>query len=451
MRLLAVIALLVHATLSAAVAAADLPAFPGAEGFGSQTPGGRGGKVIAVTNLNDGGAGSLREAIDAEGPRIIVFSTGGTIELKSPLQIMHPFVTIAGQTAPGGGIALKNGPTNIYAPLQVKTHDVVIRHIRSRPGPSGIPPAGHDGSTVDALTIADPERDVYNVVVDHCSFSWSVDELVNSWYDARDVTVQWCIMSEALHEPKDRQSAGSKGPLFGGRGSDRISAHHNLIAHNVGRNPMIKATGLVDLVNNLIFVPRTIAVVVDGEVGPCHVNLVGNYVIAPNGDGLVYGVRVLGQHPATIFVKRNRGPYRTDDSQPESRFVAPQNGGHTRMTERRQPAAPVATTIAAVAYDQVLASAGAILPVRDAVDARIITDVRDRRTRVIADPVDVGGWPELAAGVPIADSDHDGMPDAWERSHGLDPDATNDGAADADGDGYTNVEEFLNASDPRGK
>ncbi|MBI3462154.1 MAG: pectate lyase [Planctomycetes bacterium] len=430
-------------------AAADLPSFPGAEGFGSQTPGGRGGRVIAVTNLNDNGPGSLREAIDAEGPRIIVFSTGGTIELNSPLQVKHPFVTIAGQTAPGGGIALKNGPANIYAPLQVKTHDVVIRYVRSRPGPSGIPPAGHDGSTVDALTIADPERDVYNVVVDHCSFSWCVDELVNVWYDAKDITVQWCIMSEALHEPKDRQSAGSKGPLFGGKGSDRISAHHNLIAHNVGRNPMVKATGLVDLVNNVIFIPRTVAAVVDGELGPCHVNLVGNHAIAPNGDGLVHGVRVLSRYPATIFVEGNLGPHRTDDSRPESLFVAPQNNGHGRMTEHRRPAAPITTTTAAAAYDEVLASAGATLPARDAVDARIVADVKARRTRVVADPAEVGGWPELATGAPMADSDHDGMPDAWERGNGFDPADVKDGNADADSDGYTNVEEYLNATHPR--
>lgn len=427
---------------------AVLPAFPGAEGFGSQTVGGRGGQVLAVTNLDDAGPGSLRAAVEAEGRRIIVFRVGGTIELRSPLQVVHPFVTIAGQTAPGGGITLKNGPMNWYAPLQVKTHDVVLRYLRSRPGPSGIPPAKQDGSNVDALTIGDSQRDVYNVVVDHCSFNWSVDEVVNSWYDAHDITVQWCIMSEGLHEPKDRKGAGSKGPLFGGKGSDRISAHHNLLAHNVGRNPMVKATGLVDLVHNVIFVPRTVAAVVDGELGPCHVNLVGNTVIAPNGDGLVYGVAVLGPRPVSLFVQGNLGPHRTSDDQLDSLFVSPQNGGRTRLAPRRD-APPITTTSAAKAYEGVLAAAGCTLPMRDAVDERIVADVKARRTRVISDPAEVGGCPELPVGKALPDADADGLPNDWERRHGFDPDDPRDGAANIDGDGYTNLEEFLNNTDPR--
>jgi pectate lyase len=434
---------------ASAVAQAPLPAFPGAEGFGAQTPGGRGGKVIEVTNLKDDGPGSLRAALAAQGPRIVVFRVGGTIEVNSPLQIIHPFITIAGQTAPGGGITLKSGPRNLYAPLQIKTHDVVVRYLRSRPGPGAIPPPGHEGSNVDALTIADLERDVYNVVVDHCSFSWSVDEVVNSWYDASDITVQWCIMSEGLHNPKDRQGAGSKGPLFGGKGSDRITVHHNLMAHNVGRNPMIKATGLVDLVNNVILVPRTVAAVVDGELGACHVNLVGNRAIAPNGDGLVYGVAVLGPRPVTLFVQGNLGPHRTSDDQPQLRFVSPQNNSRSRMIEQRKDAPAVTTTSAAEAYEQVLQRAGCTLPMRDAVDERIVADVKASRARVIADPSEVGGWPELPPGTPAEDSDHDGMPNDWERRHGLDPSDPADGAQDADGDGYTNVEEFLNATDPR--
>lgn len=425
-----------------------VPAFPGAEGFGSQTPGGRGGKVVEVTNLNDAGPGSLRAAIGTAGPRLVVFRVAGTIELASPLQIIHPYVTVAGQTAPGDGITLKNGPENVYAPLQVKTHDVVIRYLRSRPGPSGVPPAGHDGSTVDALTIADPQREVYNVLIDHCSFSWSVDEVVNSWYDAHDLTVQWCILSEGLHNPTGRQGDGSKGPLFGGKGSGRISAHHNLIAHNLGRNPMIKATGVVDLVNNVIFAPRTIAAVVDGELGPCHVNLVGNRVIAPHGDGLVYGVRVLGRRPVSLFVQGNLGPYRNRDDQSEKLFVSPHNESRSCLLEHPEPTAPITAGSAARAFDEVLTSAGSTRPQRDAVDRRVVADVRQQRTRLIQDPEEVGGWPELAAGQPVADSDHDAMPDQWERRHRFDPADPSDGCGDADGDLYTNVEEFLNGTDP---
>lgn len=426
-------------------AAEGIPAFPGAEGFGATTPGGRGGEVVEVTNLHDAGPGSLRAAIEKAGPRTVVFRVSGTIELDSPLKIVHPFITIAGQTAPGGGVTLKNSFKNLYAPLQVKTHDVVIRYLRSRPGPSGVPPARQDGSNVDALTIADPEREVYNVVVDHCSFSWSVDEIVNVWYDAHDVTIQWCIMAEGLHEPPDRQGAGSKGPLFGGRGCDRISAHHNLLAHNGGRNPMVKATGAVDLVNNVIFVPRTVAAVVDGELGPCRVNLVGNQVLAPHGDGLVFGVAVLGARPVSLFVQGNLGPFRTRFEQPERLFVSPRNEGRSRITLQREEAPSITTLSARQAYDEVLASAGCTRPRRDAVDERIVADVKAGRARLIDDPAEVGGWPELAAGEPPADSDRDGIPDAWERRHGLNPRRPNDSSADRDGDGYTNLEEYLNA------
>jgi hypothetical protein len=425
-----------------------LPAFPGAEGFGSKTPAGRGGRVIEVTHLGDGGPGSLRAALEANGPRIVVFRVGGTITVDSPIQVKSPFVTVAGQSAPGGGVTLRSGPGNLYAPLQVKTHDVVLRHLRSRPGPGGIPPAGHDGSNVDALTVADPEREVYNVVVDHCSLSWSVDEVVNTGYDARDVTFQWCVLSEGLHEPERRQGAGSKGPLFGGQGG-RVSVHHCLIAHNAGRNPMVKTAGTVDLVNNVVFVPRTVAAVVDGELGHCHVNLVGNTVLAPHGDGLVFGVRVLGRRPVSLFVAGNFGPHRSRADQPETLFVSPHNGSRDRVVVRRGEAPAVTTFPAAEAYRRVLDSAGCTLPMRDAVDRRVVADVRTGRARLIDDPAEVGGWPELAPGEPPADADHDGMPDEWERRHGFDPADPADGGQDADGDGYTNVEESLNATDPR--
>jgi pectate lyase len=426
-----------------------LPAFPGAEGFGADTPGGRKGRVIPVTNLNDRGPGSLRAAVEAEGPRTVVFRTGGTIEVDSSLQIKNPFLTIAGQSAPGGGITLKNSAKNLYAPLQVKTHDVVIRHLRSRPGPSAIPPAGADGSTVDALTIADPQHKVYNVVIDHCSFSWAVDEVVNSWYDARDITVQWCIIAEGLHRPKDRQGAGSKGALFGGKGSERISFHHNLLAHNVGRNPMVKASGVVDVVNNVLFVPATIAAVVDGELGVSKVNFVGNQVLAPKGDGLVHGIAVLGQNPVSLYVRDNLGPYRKRDDQPQELSVSEKNNSRKWLSARRHDAPAVTTTSAAKAYEQVLRNAGCTLPVRDAADERVVAEVQKGRTRMVDDPAEVGGWPELAAGTAPVDTDRGGMPDEWEQKHGLDPRDASDGAQDLDGDGYTNVEEFLNGTSPR--
>jgi len=442
---------MIEILLSAVCLLADdggLPAFPGAEGFGTHTPGGRGGRVMEVTTLEDGGPGSLRAAAEAEGPRLVVFRIGGTIEVKSPIRVLHPYLTLAGQTAPGGGITLKNAPSNLFAPLQIKTHDVVVRHLRSRPGPSGKP-----SENVDALTIADPERKVYNVVVDHCSFSWSLDEVVNSWYDARDITVQWCVMSEALYrstQPKTEDAGGGKGPLFGGKGGGRVSLHHNLIAHNVGRNPMIKGEDVFDLVNNVIFIPRTVEAVVDGELGIPRVNFVGNTVLAPNGDGQVYGLWVLGSRPVSLFVRGNRGPHRPNDDLDEAAIVRPANRAREQIVPRRHES-PAVTSSSAAALEDVLREAGCTRPVRDDADRRIVQDVRDGRARVVNDPSEVGGWPALDRGVPSADSDRDGMPDDWEKRHGFDPADPVDGARDADGDGYTNVEEFLNLTDPHRK
>lgn len=450
-RFLAVVVGLFAAAARPQDRAVSLPAFPGAEGFGACTPGGRGGKVIPVSNLEDGGPGSLRAALEAEGPRLVVFRVAGTIEVKSPIRIVHPYVTVAGQTAPGGGITLRNAPSNNYAPLQVKTHDVVLRYLRSRPGPSGEPFFQGETSTVDALTIGDPVREVYNVVVDHCSFSWSLDEVVNSWYAARDLTVQWCILSEGLHNRKHRHGSGSKGPLFGGKGGERVSFHHNLLAHNLGRNPMVKSSGVVDIVNNVIFVPGTVAASVDGELGHSRVNFVGNTVSAPRGDGLVYGVSVLGPSPVSLYVEGNTGPHRSGPQQGEHLIVRPQNDGRRRIEARRHEAPLVTTLPASDAYARVLERAGCVRPRRDAVDERVVADVREGRPRLIDDPSEVGGWPELEGGTAPADADGDGMPDAWERDHGLNPQDSGDGSGDLDGDGYTNVEEFLNGTSPRRK
>ncbi len=177
-------------------ASGQLPAFPGAEGFGSTTPGGRGGQIYTVTNLNPDGPGSLREACQASGPRIVVFAVGGTISLDDVILIDDPYITIAGQTAPGGGITLRNSDAHDFSPMIITSHDVVLRYIRLRPGPSVEKTTG-----VDSLGIVGGAHDI---VVDHCSLSWSVDETLQLWGDATwngpsAITIQWCIVSEALH------------------------------------------------------------------------------------------------------------------------------------------------------------------------------------------------------------------------------------------------------------
>src|SRR5690606_17601334 len=196
------LALLAAASLHGATPAAPVPAFPGAEGFGAFTPGGRGGRVIAVTTLESDGPGSLRAAVQAKGPRIIVFRVGGLIDMKGGIAIEEPFVTIAGQTAPGDGICLANGS------LTIRTHDVVLRHLRVRVGDG---PTGGNPENRDALCIAGSGDEAYNIVVDHCSFSWALDENVQTWRGPRDITIQWSITSESLLDslhPKGRHGKG---------------------------------------------------------------------------------------------------------------------------------------------------------------------------------------------------------------------------------------------------
>ena len=190
------------------------PAFPGAEGWGALTPGGRGGKVLKVTNLNDSGPGSFREAVMSSGPRIVVFEISGTITLKSELIIREPYLTIAGQTAPGDGICLKGWSLKI-----ADTHDIIVRGIRVRPGVE----SGLIGSEIDALGISQSN----NIIIDHCSFSWSCDEVVNNWHGSSNITIQWCMISEPLNRSVHEKGPHGYGASLGGY---KLSFHHNLMA-----------------------------------------------------------------------------------------------------------------------------------------------------------------------------------------------------------------------------
>jgi pectate lyase len=432
-------------------AAPSVSAFPGAEGFGARSVGGRGGRAIEVTNLNDHGPGSLRAALEARGSRIVVFRVGGTIELTTPLEITQPFITIAGQTAPGGGITLKHAATGKESTLDVLTHDVIIRYMRFRPGPS--PP--RPGMT-DALGIYGD--DTYNVIVDHCSFSWATDQNVGTWFGAHDITIQWSIIAEGLHCSTHEKGCHSMGMLLGSDGSYNISVHHNLFAHNHERNPCIKTSGLVDVVNNVIYNSWGTPTVVSDDFGKVPVNCVANYVkcgVDSNPDKHLITVVNVGDSGAELFVRGNILPVRPRDDMDEWLAVKPV--ARQWIVATRHSAPLVTTTSASEAYDDVLADAGATIGLdsqgnkywrRDAVDARILNDVRNGTGRIIDDPSEVGGWPRLAAGVAPRDSDHDGMPDNWEEIHGFDPQDSFDGPADTDGDGYTNLEEYLNETNP---
>jgi hypothetical protein len=417
-----------------------LPVFPGAEGFGTRTIAGRGGKVIEVTSLADSGPGTLREALEDPSPRIIVFRVGGIIELEQSLAITHPYVTVAGQTAPGDGICIKN------AGIYITTHDVLIQHLRVRPGNEGdIEPENND-----AISILGQHANVdgaYNVVIDHVSASWGEDETVSTWYGAHDVTISWSIISEALNRSRHRKETHSAGLLVGDS-SYHVSMHHNLLAHNDFRNPNISQGGTHDIVNNVIYNWGVLPAEIYDYGSNTFLNFIGNYFI-PGPSTTIGPYEILfNEGDPRIYVAGNLGPHRPDPTMDEwtlvgfgwgEEGVAPEKyRSLTRFTTH-----PISTTTASQALEDVLAGAGATLPLRDPVDERVVSEVVAGTGAIIDSPQDVGGYPSLASGIPPEDSDHDGMADDWEREMGLDPNDPSDGNGDLDGDGYTNVEEYL--------
>ncbi len=427
-----------------------LRAFPGAEGFGAATPGGRGGRVFEVTTLDDRGPGSLRAAVEAGGPRIVVFRVGGTLRLNSSLRVQNPFITVAGQTAPGGGITLSNAAGSGRTPLIVQTHDVVVRGLRSRPGPSRF-----EAGTLDALTIGNKQPgSVHDVLIDHVSLTWATDEVSNIYYDARGVTIAWSIIAEGLEKsthPEEGEERHSMGLLIGSEGATDISVHHTLFAHNRHRNPKTKIAGLLDVVNNVVYNSGfgsgwNSPTYLHGGRGRLLANYVGN-TFKPGPDTAGADWFIGTREDVELFAAGNAVP----------KEVVHITDGRGRLVNGRHPAAGVTTLTAGDAYARVLGEAGAsfavdcegnLHPRRDAVDERIVSDVRHGTGRIIDDPSQVGGWPELSAGEPCADGDHDGMPDAFERRFGLNPADPADANGDADGNGYTNVEEYLNGTAP---
>ena len=435
-----------------------VPAFPGAEGFGASTPGGRAGNVIEVTNLSDSGPGSFREAIEARGPRIIVFRISGLITLKTPLSIENPYVTIAGQTAPGDGICIKGQTT------EINTHDVVLRYLRFRRGNL----EGRD----DALG----GYPVRNIMIDHCSASWGLDENLSMYRYKKEMpdgtlkktpvenlTIQWCISSEALDLHNH-----AFGATWGGK---NCSFHHNLFACNTGRNPSIGWGDGFDFRNNILFNWRHRTI--DGGDGSSTVNIVANYFKpgpAVRGGKIRYRI-CMPQHlekldeagrPGKYYIADNfvvgfpeiskdnwAGGVQFDDVDSTEQIKI--------LTERVKalspfPAPPITQQPAEEACKLVLADAGATLPRRDSVDERIVESVRTGKTAfrsgIIMTPDDVGGWPKYESLSASKDTDHDGMPDEWEKKYSLNPNDSADGPADKDTDGYTNVEEWLNSTDP---
>lgn len=441
-------------------AARAVPAFPTAQGFGITTPGGRGGRVIKVTNLDDNGRGSLRSCLTDTGRRICVFAVAGTIALESTIEITNPYLTVAGQTAPGGGITVRaaGSPSsrtrNKDIHIKIRTHDVVLRYLRLRPGTKG--------PNARALSINGPvgER-AYNVIIDHNSLSWAGDEILIAWDDTQRVTFSWNNFSESLdNDPFG--SVGLKGPNLGEEQGGFYSFHHNLVAHHSQRLPNISAgAGPTDLVNNVMFNAGGIGSRV--QLG-AEVNFVGNYIKSgPNttldtwfSDDGATGFYLGGPNTRSINSNAIVGEKLTLLSRSAAEKIA-----------SRFAAPAVSATSPHIAYRDVLAKAGAIHGLtcsgkwflrRDIIDRRIIDSVKSgtrghdlapsetfEERGYISHPEDVGGWPQLKRGNPCRDTDNDGMPNAWELKHGLKPRA-DDSAKDLDRDGYTNIEEFINGS-----
>lgn len=401
---------------------AQLPAFPGAQGFGSTTPGGRGGVVYEVTNLNDSGSGSLRAACQASGARIVVFRVGGTIDLQSAITIDNPFITIAGQTAPGGGICLKGNE------LVVKTHDVIIRGLRIRVGGNG---------GLDGLRLSGNDGQIRDIIVDHCSVSWAGDENLSTFLDVTDATFSWNIISEALNP-----TAQSFGLLLGKNGAANISVHHNLFIHNRARQPKVANANSAEVINNVIYDYENKGTAVAG--GGARANIIGNqYIPGPGTFANKKGINLeVNTGTATVYVKDNLGPGRETNSGDDWLVVAGSEQ-YRSMTPALTPSGISADPVEHL-FQLLLDNAGAIAPQRDPVDNRVVQDVRDGTGHLIDSEIDVGGWPQLDAGTPAPDTDHDGMPNDWEIAFGLDPNDPADQNQDRDSDGYTNVEEYIN-------
>jgi hypothetical protein len=463
---------------------AKIPAFPGAEGGGAYSFGGRGGKVIVVTSLEDSGPGTLREACEQGGARIVVFNVAGIIKLKTPLIIRAPYITIAGQTAPGDGICVA-GET-----LWVNTHDVVVRHVRFRRGETWV------GRRDDAFG----GNPVGNIMIDHCSTSWGLDENISFYrhmFDPEDgnkekklptvnVTIQNTISAQALDTYNH-----SFGSTLGG---ENCTFMRNLWANNAGRNPSIGWNGVFHFINNVIYnwVHRS----ADGGDYTALYNFINNYykpgpltpknspvghrILKPETGRSQLGYYVFGRVYANGNIVEGF-PEISKDNWAGGIQIQNQKDteGYTAKMRWNEPFPidnPFPIMSADAAYNFVLDNAGATFPKRDIVDERIIKQVRtgevyynkdveneefyqfehrrlpadSYKHGIITDIRQVGGYPEYK-GTPVKDSDGDGMPDAWELKYKLNPNDPSDAVKDLNGDGYTNIEKYINGIDPTKK
>ncbi|MEY8723431.1 pectate lyase [Bacteroides stercorirosoris] len=467
----------------------ELVAFPGAEGFGRNTTGGRGGRVYHVTTLEDGlQEGTLRHALSRKGARTVVFDVAGTIFLNKPLRITDGDLTIAGQTAPGQGICIARCPVTINA------NNVIVRYLRFRVGNEGSGEPDGLGST-----------DCKNVIIDHCSISWSVDECC-SVYGGENLTVQWCLVSESLRTAGHAKGRHGYGAIWGGA---KASFHHNLLAHHesrvprLGPRPFTQEREHVDMRNN-VFYNWAGNGCYGGEA--MHVNIVNNYYkpgpATPKNSPVRYRIAAIGVRTTkyctradgtpnvwkpmehvwgTFYVDGNviegslevtkdnwtKGIYEQINTASCDNTFTEEVRKEMRLSEPLD-AGVVTTHTAKQAYKLVLDHAGCSKQ-RDIIDERIIKETRKGTATYIGSvtkgaenvpglidlPADVkpagaaSPWPELSDGgvttAELRDTDGDGMPDVWETAHGLNPADASDGISTTlSKEGYTNLEVYLN-------
>lgn len=400
----------------------ELPVFPGAEGFGTTTPAGRGGEVIRVTSLAESGPGSLRAALQTPGPRTIVFEVGGTITATEPLVIADPFVTVAGQTAPPPGITLTG------TSLVIVTHDVLVQHLRVRAGdsPLGADPGGRDSLSITGA--ADGSNAVHHVVVDHCSLSWAIDEGASTWNPGvADISFRRSMMTENLSHSLHPKGEHSKGLLIGDH-SKRVAVVGNLFAHNRMRSPILKGDVSAIVAGNVIYNPGCEAIHLDDPEGsgPTLATIAGNVML--KGRDTAY---LLPLVDALANTKTSSEVGLFDNTADGNRIAHATFASGIFHALEDYASAPVRVEPLRIASSDavaelVLADAGARPRERDAIDARVIAEVRSRGGRIIDSPRDVGGLPETAAvSRPL-----------------ILPDNPN---SDDDRDGYTNLEEWLHA------
>ena len=429
-------------------APASVVAFPGAEGFGRYSPGGRGGQLLEVTNLNDDGPGSFRAAVETPGARIVVFRTGGTIELQSPVQVFEPFITIAAQTAPGDGIALKGEG------LFIHTHDIIVRGLRIRIGDLGGQTCCRDGINIST---SGAQSDIYNVIIDHASVAWAIDENIATWesssnsFDIYDVTIQWTISAEALHdsihvdEGNTSPAPHSMGLLLG-RDSENISTHHNLLAHNNSRNPRLDGIVAGEVINNLIFDWGQDAPTRNAQ-SPGVIHVLNNFYHsgANSRQDEIY-IDDNTEAGSGFYIAGNLTDDARVSAEPFPSRILNRNNYPIEVVPQFSVSG-ISMDPAEAVFARVLGNVGAIAPLRDGVDARIVSQVSNRSGSIIDSQTEVGGWPSYDPGTPLQDSDHDGMPDNWEVEQGLDPLDASDGNGIAIS-GYTQVEEYINSLIP---